>query len=92
MTVTILLTAGQSFTINRENSVKAISIQGTNSDSVTVTGSGVINIGNTSYGGGSIALSESKQALTIIANEGELIEGLTISSTGTATANIVAQI
>jgi hypothetical protein len=49
MTVTILLTAGQSFTINRENSVKAISIQGTNSDSVTVTGSGVINIGNTSY-------------------------------------------
>lgn len=90
-TVTHLLLAGQSFTITGNMGVTSLSVLGTSAVAITVEGNAIIPTASFPLGGGAISLNEDKPALTIVAENGGVLDGITVESTSTGTADIVIQ-
>lgn len=89
-TVTHLLLAGESFTIVGNMGVYSVSVEGTSSAAVTLTGAATISVEGLTIGGGAIPINEDSSPVTIVSRGAENLDGITVTA-GTGTANIIMQ-
>lgn len=84
-TVTKTVSGGGSFEITAEMGIVKVSILGVDADDVTVVSSQIISTSAGVVGQDSFTLNNTYPALTIVADPGRVLYGITITSaTGTA--------
>lgn len=89
---TINLGNSETLTLSDENElgIRKLSVRPPASGTTTITGTLVLPIASSSFGGDGITLTSSDSAITFIAIDGETLQGITIANDASAECAIIA--